>query len=655
MSDAEYDALRGDYLAKYGSKDLEYVPGADLGGKKFAHPSPAKSLGKIDELETDKLIKYLDQFQPAVIEPKLDGCSIVVYPQAGQPVYVTRGGGNEGDILTRFPTHPRATKFRAEYPIRGEVYMSFAAFDQMNEELAAAGEEPMANPRNSVNPILTGGQHPEFVRYLSFQAYDVMGVDWSETEKIDYILKNTPFAVPPLKKYDQETPAQIAERIPGLYKTFEDTLGYPIDGIVIKCDWRNSLQEFGTTDHHDNNAIAWKPSQIPQETTITGVHWQLGKTGQLTPVADLEPVEILGSTVSNASLHNVNVINRLGGIAVGDKVGVIKAKLIIPQIVIVYEHNAGEALAEPKHCPFCGGKLKKRKIASLSADDGGYVLYCTNPRDPEMTAQQIAFLANKSVLNIDRLSIGNARQLVSKFPALAEEYGPYMIFELTEDEIRQALILSADERKSKLNAEPVSPGKLKQAIDDCRTGVDIPRFIKALCIDNIGENIGALLAARFGTIDHILDAAVCDFGDKEAVAEKIEALAGDKKKKTGIDGIGKTIARLLVSEVFVQQVTMLRRYVEPLPFEVVEKPRTAFTDKIFVLTGTMPHSRRYYTDLIKAAGGTTASAVSGKTDYLVIADVNSTSTKAEKARRFGTVLVSPEELEAMLSGNGSPD
>ena len=131
---------------------------------------------------------------------KLDGCSIVVYPQAGQPVYVTRGGGNEGDILTRFPTHPRATKFRAEYPIRGEVYMSFAAFDQMNEELAAAGEEPMANPRNSVNPILTGGQHPEFVRYLSFQAYDVMGVDWSETEKIDYILKNTPFAVPHLKK-----------------------------------------------------------------------------------------------------------------------------------------------------------------------------------------------------------------------------------------------------------------------------------------------------------------------------------------------------------------------------------------------------------------------------------------------------------------------
>ena len=648
MSDAEYDALRRDYIDKYGSEDLDYVPGADLGGKKFTHPSPAKSLGKIDELETDKLIKYLDQFKPAVIEPKLDGCSIVVYPQDGKPVYVTRGGGNEGDILTRFPVHPRTTPFRAEHPIRGEVYMSFASFEQMNEELEKAGEEPMANPRNSVNPILTGGQHPEFVKYLSFQAYDVMGVDWSETDKIEYILANTPFDVPPLKRYEQETAAQIAEHIPALYKNYEDTLGYPIDGIVIKCDWPDSLREFGTTDHHDNNAIAWKPSQIPQETTITGVHWQLGKTGQLTPVADMEPVEILGSTVSNASLHNVNVINRLGGIAVGDKVGVIKAKLIIPQIVIVYEHNDGEALAEPKHCPFCGGKLKKRKIASVNADDGGYVLYCTNPRDPEMIAQQIAFLANKSVLNIDRLSIGNARQLVSTFPDLAETYGPYMIFELTEDEIRQALILSDDERKSRLTADPVSPGKLWQAIDACRTGVDIPRFIKALCIENIGENIGTLLAGRFGTIDHILEAVSCDLEDKEAVAAKIDELTGGKKKKSGIDGIGKTIARLLISEDFARQVGTLRKYIEPEAFEVVEKPRTAYTDKIFVLTGTMPHSRRYYTDLIKAAGGVTASAVSGKTDYLVIADVNSTSTKAEKARRLGTTLVSPEQLEEML-------
>ncbi len=630
MSDAEYDALRRDYLAKYGSGDLDYVPGADLGGKKFQHPSPAKSLGKIDESEQGKLLQYIEQFRPLVIEPKLDGCSIVVYPVQGKPMYVTRGGGNEGDILTRFPSPERSAPYTAEYPIRGEVYMDFQSFDKMNEALESAGESPMANPRNSVNPILTGDAHPEFVRFLSFQAYDVMGVDWSETEKIRYIEDHTPFLVPPMRKYDEESASEIAATIPSLYQEFEKNLGYPIDGLVLKCDWPGSLEKFGTTDHHDKNAIAWKPAQVPEKTVITGVHWQLGKTGQLTPVADLEPVEILGSTVSNASLHNINIVQRLGGLAIGDEVGVIKAKLIIPQIVIVYARHGGTPIEEPQVCPFCGSAVIHRRSPAAAADDGD-ILCCPNLKDHERIAQQIAFLADRSVLNIDQLSIGNARLLVQAFPEAAEENGAYFIFRLSQEEIKKALILPADQRKTgrQPKEEPVSPAKLEEALRRCRRQVALPRFIKALCIENLGESIGTLLSKRFGTLDQLLAAA----------PEEIEK----------IPGIGPVTLQVLSSPEFRGRVKELRQYIEPLDYEAADVPASSvYRGKSFVLTGKMPHPRKYYVSQIEKAGGTVVSAVSRQTDFLVIADPSSNSTKAQQARKFGTKLLSPEELEDTL-------
>lgn len=656
MTDAEYDALRRDYIEKYGAADLDYVPTADLGQAKFTHPDQPKSLGKIDETQRGKLVSYLEKFAPVVLEPKLDGCSVVVYPHDGRPMYVTRGGGDVGDILPRFPRAPRDTPYTAEYPIRGEVYMRFADFAAMNEDLVARGEKPMANPRNSVNPILTGGRHPEFVKYLSFEAYDIMGVDWSETEKMDYIAAHTPFAMAPKKKFPADESAEaIADEVPRLYEQYEKTLGYPIDGVVIKCDWDGSLEKFGSTEHHNSNAIAWKPAQIPVETTVTGVHWQLGKAGTLTPVADVEPVTIQGSVVSNVNLHNRNVIGRLGGIAIGDRVGVIKAKMIIPQIVIVYEHRGGEAIGAPTHCPYCGAPLEERE--NNAADEEEKNLYCVNPYCGERIAQQIAFLAKREVLDIDGLSIDRARAMTGAFPERAAHDGAYLIFSLTEADIKRAIIKPADElaagqkKLEKLMAEGLSaqearqeieedrallsPGKLHRAIQGAREHVDLPHFVKALLLDNIGSDIGKKLGSAYGTLEAILAARY----------EDVEA----------IKGIGAKSAAVICSPAFREQARRLAAYIQPEAYRAAAKPETAFTGKMFVLTGKMPQPRSYYKALIEAAGGKVGAAVSGQTDYLVLADPNSQSTKAKKARALGTQLLSPEELERMLAPQGEED
>ena len=653
MTDAEYDALRRDYIDRYGSGELDYVPGADLGEAKFHHPHEAKSLGKIDETETDKLQAYIEKFLPLVVEPKLDGCSIVVYPQNGKPMYVTRGGGDEGDILPRFPRHARDTAYTAEYPIRGEVYMDFAAFEQMNAELEANGEKKMANPRNSVNPILTGGKHPDFVKYLSFQAYDVMGVDWSESDKLAYIREHTPFAVSPAKRFENGKPAEIAENIPEIYRSFAQTLGYPIDGIVIKCDWPDSLKKFGTTGHHDNNAIAWKPSQIPVSSIVRSVHWQVGKTGALTPVADIEPAEILGTTVSNVNLHNMNVVKRLGGVAKGDKVGVIKAKFIIPQIVIVYEHNGGENIEAIDTCPYCQAPLEQRENAASDSEEDAN-LFCVNPHCQERIAQQISFLSKRNVLDINDLSIDRARAFVKTFPKKAEAAGPYMIFSLTAEEIRKAIVTPFAElasTKQKIEAEAKkgniitaeeledmrdlkSPENLKAAIDAARQDVDIPRFVKALLFDGIGDNVGKLLAEKYHTADEIF-----------AALERRDDFCE-------IGGIGPRIKAILQSEAFREGFSALLQYITPLDYEnraadEVPKPHAG---KVFVLTGKDPQGspRSYYKELIEAAGAKMAASVSGNTDYLVIADPESSSSKAEKARKLGTTLISYQQAAEML-------
>ena len=629
MTDQEYDALRTDYIEKYGSDDLNYVPGNSITSRKFKHPIEVTSLAKVDEDEVVKLKSEIKRLGSVVIEPKYDGLTVVAYPKEdGSYFFVTRGSGSEGDILKWFKNE-KLTGSNTKYAIRGEAFMTQENFEKMNADLIKNGEEPKANPRNAAAGILNPARKEvsPYLNLISYICYDVIGLDVSESEKLNYITANTPFEPTSFYVFNSDDDLDtIIKYISNRRNEIVENNTYPIDGMVVKSNEDDSLKKFGSTDHHPKNAFAVKSCQSAVYSILKNVSWQLGKTGALTPIAEFDPIHILGSTVSKASLSNPDEIKRLG-LKIGDKIGVIKAREIIPKIVI---NNGGgnKDIVIPDKCPSCGQSLIKN----------GPVLQCQNELCNEKIAQKIAFMGSKKVLNIDGLSIQTARKIVNYFydnyTDLLESEGQNIIFYLKKEDI---LKLDGFSEKSANN--------LYKSIQDAITPnkVSIPRFIKACCIDSIGEDIGKILAREYGSLQSMYDALSPTMRSKDEytfIHDKLNSL----------DGIGKETAKVVLSEDFWTSINNLWSYIEPADYELpnAESSNSNISGKVFVLTGKMPKKRNEYEAMITSKGGIVAGSVSKNTDYLVIADVSSTSSKAVKARKLGTKLISPEELEELL-------
>lgn len=629
MTDQEYDALRTDYIEKYGSDDLNYVPGDSITSRKFKHPIEVTSLAKIDEDEVAKLKSEIKRLDSVVIEPKYDGLTVVAYPKEdGSYFFVTRGSGSEGDILKWFKNE-KLTGSNTKYAIRGEAFMTQENFEKMNADLIKNGEEPKANPRNAAAGILNPARKEvsPYLNLISYICYDVIGLDISESEKLNYITTNTPFDATSFYVFNSGDDLDtIVKYISNRRNEIVENNTYPIDGMVVKSNEDGSLKKFGSTDHHPKNAFAVKSCQSAVYSILKNVSWQLGKTGALTPIAEFDPIHILGSTVSKASLSNPDEIKRLG-LKIGDKIGVIKAREIIPKIVI---NNGGgnKDIVIPNKCPSCGQSLIKN----------GPVLQCQNELCNEKIAQKIAFMGSKKVLNIDGLSIQTARKIVNYFydnyTDLLESEGQNIIFYLKKEDI---LKLDGFSEKSANN--------LYKSIQDVTSPnkVSIPRFIKACCVDSIGEDVGKILAMEYGSLQSMYDALSPTMRSKDEytfIHDKLNSL----------DGIGKETAKVVLSEDFWTSINNLWSYIEPADYELpnTESSNSNISGKVFVLTGKMPKKRNEYEAMITSKGGIVAGSVSKNTDYLIIADVSSTSSKAVKARKLGTKLISPEELEELL-------
>lgn len=628
MTDQEYDALRTDYIEKYGSDDLNYVPGNSITSRKFKHPIEVTSLAKVDEDEVAKLKSEIKRLGSVVIEPKYDGLTVVAYPKEdGSYFFVTRGSGSEGDILKYFNDENLAGN-NTKYAIRGEAFITQENFEKMNADLIKNGEEPKANPRNAAAGILNPARKEvsPYLNLISYICYDVIGLDVSESEKLNYITANTPFETTSFYVFNSDDDLDtIVKYISNRRNEIVENNTYPIDGMVVKSNEDGSLKKFGSTDHHPKNAFAVKSCQSAVYSILKNVSWQLGKTGALTPIAEFDPIHILGSTVSKASLSNPDEIKRLG-LKIGDKIGVIKAREIIPKIVI---NNGGgnKDIVIPDKCPSCGQSLIKN----------GPVLQCQNELCNEKIAQKIAFMGSKKVLNIDGLSIQTARKIVNYFydnyTDLLESEGQNIIFYLKKEDI---LKLDGFSEKSANN--------LYKSIKDVTSPnkVSIPRFIKACCVDSIGEDVGKIFASEYGSLQSMYDALSPTMRSKDEytfIHDKLNSL----------DGIGKETAKIVLSEDFWISINNLWSYIEPADYELpnTESSNSNISGKVFVLTGKMPKKRNEYEAMITSKGGIVAGSVSKNTDYLVIADVNSTSSKAEKARKLGTMLISPTELEEL--------
>ena len=616
LADEEYDALRRSYIDKYGAEDLNYVPGSASGEfDKFTHPSPVTSLSKwtkgVDS-EAD-FAKKTAELWPVVIQPKYDGLTVVAYPNDdGSCRFVTRGlGGRIGEVLPNFISrYEGAGVNNSGFAIRGEVYITQENFAKMNAELTVQGEEPMKNMRNAAAGILRRKERSPFVDLLSYVCYEIPGEDITPLAAKKIISDQTSFTV--TEMVELKAPNTALSEIEAYYESLKAANTVPIDGIVLKSCQENSLEKFGFTAHHPRNGFAYKALSEKFVTVVRDVIWQMGRR-KATPVAIVDPVEIDGATVTRASLHNAAMIKELG-LKIGATVEIHKANEIIPQITRVLEEGTEEITLAV--CPSCGQPLEEVNGQQ----------FCVNPACDERLAQDIAFVGSKDVLNIDGLSIETARKMVNyaKQQNTVKQLNYTVLFTFTVE------MLEALEGFARKSAE-----KLYGNIAAARQNVELPRFIKALCLPGIGSDVGKILADNFGDLSNL--------AQKMAAAENPQAMLQE------INGIGPKTAEIVTSENFLAAVRLLEQYVTIAPYVPAKTPAGDYAGKIFVLTGKMAQPRSYYVELIEKAGGKEGKAVSSKTDFLVIQDVNSTSSKAVKAREVGTKLISPEELVDMLS------
>ncbi len=636
ISDYEYDALfreLGELEAAFPQLDAPDSPTKRVGGKalerfeKFTHRVPLGSLSDVFSFE--ELEAFLDKSAETVgnaaysVEPKIDGLSVALTYENG--VFVkgaTRGDGNIGEDVTENLRTVRSIPLTLKEPlpylcVRGEVYMPREVFHALNERREAEGENRFANPRNAAagslrqldSKITASRQLAIFVFNLQEGSLYMDGHDpTSHTEALDR-LEALGFCVLPHRKC-LSAKEDILAHIEKLGE-MRASLPFDIDGAVVKADLFSVREELGELTNVPKWAVAYKYPPEQQETVLKDIEIAVGRTGVLTPTAVLEPVFLAGSTVSRATLHNLDYILKKD-IRIGDRVILQKAGDIIPEIVkSLPEKRTGAetAFRMPEVCPSCGHPVTK--------DDAGEgaAVRCTYPACPAQKARGIIHFASKGAMNVD----GLGTQLI----ALLLEEG--LIKDAADLYTLKAEDVARLERMGEKSAE-----NLIAAIEASKAA-GLERLIYAFGIRQVGEGAAEAVAARFRTLDACFEASFDDFAsipDIGAItAENLcEFFASDEAKKM--------CERLREAGVL---------------FDAAKAPASdGLAGLTFVLTGTLPTlSRDEASELIKAQGGKVSGSVSKKTSYVVAGEA--AGSKLTKANELGVPVIDEAALLKMLS------
>ncbi len=595
---------------------------------KARHSTPMMSLDNtysVEELaEFDRRVRQLSgrSHVEYVGELKLDGLSMALTYEDGVLARgVTRGNGVEGEDVTpnvktigSVPLRVKKIRFpggERRFEVRGEVVMSAKAFERLNAQREAAGEPKFANPRNSAagSMRLLDSKAVAQRRLDMFHYYLLAGgkVPFAEHWKALGALAEMGFKVNPHRKlcasFD-ELLAYIKE-----WEEKRHKLAYEIDGIVVKVNETSLWDELGFTAKSPRWAIAYKYPAKQATTVVKDIRASVGRTGVLTPFADLEPVGIGGVTVSRSTLHNMDEVGRLG-VRIGDKVLIQRAGEVIPQVVKVVEHaENGREFRMPEQCPECGGQVLRAE---------GEVAYrCVNAACPARLRESLLHFAGRRAMNIDGLGEALIEQLVSR--ALVKDAAD--LYSLNEPQLA-----SLDRMGEK------SATNLRAEIEKSRQ-VPLARLILALGIPFVGERTAQVLAEHFGSLDALAEAG-------EERLDAVEEIG--PKTAQGIDGF-------FAEERNRIQLEKLRS--AGLPFED-RQPRHRGHQPLrgmqFVLTGTLAHySRDEATKLIEDAGGRVTGSISKQTAYLVAG--TEPGSKLARARALGVKTIDEQGLEALLS------
>ena len=623
MSNYEYDRLYDELqkLEKELGTTLAASPTVNVGYEvlselpKERHERPMLSLDKTKDVA--RLKEFLGS-QKAMISWKLDGLTIVLtYREGALEKAVTRGNGEVGEVVTNnarvFKNVPLTIPYQGELVLRGEAVISYKDFEKINEEIGDA-DAKYKNPRNlcsgSVRQLNNEITAKRNVRFYAFTLVRAEGVDfknsrlyqmqWLQQQGFD-VVENHPVTADTIEK----EVAWFAEHV--------DKNEVPSDGLVLVYDDIAYGQSLGTTAKFPRDSFAFKWADEIRETTLTEIEWSPSRTGLINPVAVFEPVELEGTTVSRASVHNISIMEELE-LGVGDRITVYKANMIIPQIAENLTRSGVKDI--PKECPVCGGPTK------IAMENETKTLYCTNPKCQAKHVKSFTLFVSRDAMNIEGLSEATLEKFIIN--GYVKDFTDLFHLDRYADEIRQ---MDGFGDKSYEN--------LQNSIKNART-TTLPRLVYSLGIPNIGIANAKMICGALGNDpERILNTTV--------------------EELSGISGVGGVIAGTFV-DYFADEDhrDLFKRLLEEveIPKEEITEDSRKFAGVNFVITGSVNHfaNRAEVKEEIEKRGGKVTGSVTSKTNYLINNDVNSTSSKNRKARELGVPIISEKEFLNMLKG-----
>ncbi len=620
MSNFEYDRLYDELEA------LERETGVILSGSptlrvgyevlselpKERHERPMLSLDKTKDVET---LKEWVGPRRTLLSWKLDGLTIVLTYRDGQLFKaVTRGNGEVGEVITNnarvFQNLPLKISFAGELVLRGEAVIGYREFERINQEIPDT-EAKYKNPRNlcsgsvrQLNNEITAGRN---VNFFAFSLVRAEGVDFQNSHEQEFLwLKRQGFET---VEYEVVTEENLEEAV-GRFAGRIEKNDFPSDGLVALYDDISYGNSLGRTSKFPRDSMAFKWADEIRETKLLEIAWSPSRTGLINPVAIFEPVELEGSTVSRASVHNVSILRSLE-LGIGDTIEVYKANMIIPQIA---ENRTRSGLKDiPEACPVCGGATEIRKVNDVES------LYCTNGECQAKKIKSFTLLVSRDALNVEGLSEASLEKFIAR--GFIHEFADIFRLERWREEI---VGMEGFGEKSYEN--------LMASIKKARK-TTLAKVIYSLGILNIGLAVAKLICREFDNdVEHML--------------------AATEEDLAAIDGVGGVIASSFVN--YFQDAENKERFYRlldklELQKEPAEPGEGSFQGKIFVITGSLTRfeNRRELQELIESKGGKVTGSVTKKTDYLINNDAASGSSKNKKAKELGIPILTEEEFLAL--------
>ena len=615
MSNFEYDKLYDELvsLEKETGIVLADSPTIHVGYEvvsnlpKERHEKPMLSLDKTKDIPT---LQEFIKGQKTILSWKMDGLTIVLTYRGGELFKgVTRGNGEVGEVITPnvkvFKNLPLKIPYTGELILRGEAIITYEDFKRINEAIDSEADR-YKNPRNlcsgSVRQLNSEVTAARSVRFYAFSLVKAEGVDFknSRNEQFNW-LEGQGFEVVERKITDfDHLPDDIAE-----FEAKIPANAFPTDGLVVLFDDIAYGTSLGTTAKYPKDSMAFKWADELRETKLLQVEWSASRTGLLNPVAIFETVDLEGTNVSRASVHNVSIVKELA-LGIGDTITVYKANMIIPQIAENLTRSGN--LPIPDTCPVCGGRAEIRSINDVES------LYCTNGDCPAKRIKSFSLMVSRDALNIEGMS-----------EATLEKFIDAGILK----DIPDLFDLPAH-RETIVNMEGFGEKSYDNLINEAEKSrhCTLPKLIYGLGIANVGLSTAKLICREYG-------------------GDAYELLDADIDRLSSIDKVGPVIAGSFV-EYFKDEANR-QRYMKLLSLVEIEKEEAAgdrFAGMTFVITGNVEHfdNRNALKDFIESEGGKVSGSVSAKTTYLINNDTASGSTKNKKAKELGIPIISEEDF-----------